>query len=501
MGAADQMGKYEAVIGLEVHVQLATRSKIFSGASAAFGAEPNAHTDPVVLGLPGTLPVMNQVVLEMAVRFGLAVGGRVRPSSRFARKHYFYPDLPKGFQISQYEEPIVEGGTIAFRLEGEARSVRLTRIHLEEDAGKNLHATPSSSYVDYNRAGVPLCEVVSEPEIRSADEAAEYLRAVRRLVRYLGISDGNMEEGSLRCDANVSLRPVGATALGTKTELKNINSFKNVKEAIEHEIKRQAHLLDRGERIVQETRLWDATRGISASMRSKEQAHDYRYFPEPDLPPLVIAEDTLARLSTSMPELPEARFERYTGALGLSEQDGGALTAEKEIAEYFEAVVAALKGVGKTVLNRAAAAAEDERTGKTAANWVLNDVLARVTDPRALAAPDLPVGPRRLAELVVLVEKDTLSRKQAREVLAKMWEERRSAGEIVAELGLAQVSDSGAIEAACRKVVDSHPDEAAKFRAGRAQLMGFFVGRVMKEMGGQANPKAVNEILRRLLAD
>jgi aspartyl-tRNA(Asn)/glutamyl-tRNA(Gln) amidotransferase subunit B len=477
--------KYEPVIGLEVHVQLATQSKIFSGASATFGAEPNSHTDPVTLALPGSLPVLNQAVVEMAVRFGLAVGGHIRPSCRFARKHYFYPDLPRGFQISQFDEPIVEGGHITFRLAGERRQVRLTRIHLEEDAGKNQHATAGKSFVDYNRAGVPLCEVVSEPEVRSAEEAGEYLRAVRTLVRYLGISDGNMEEGSMRCDANVSIRLRGETKLGTKAELKNINSFKNVKEAVEHEIKRQIQVLERGDRVVQETRLWDATRGMSASMRSKEQAHDYRYFPEPDLPPLVISADFLARARETLPELPEDRFARYTGEVGLSAQDAGVLASEKDIADYYDAAVKA--------------AGAQAGVGKKIANWVINEVLARASDARGLAAGDVAVPPAGLAELVTFVEKGTLSGKQAKEVFARMWQERRTAGDIVAKEGLAQVSDTDAIAAACRKVVEAHPDEVARWKAGDTKLIGFFVGQVLKATGGKANPKTVNELLRSLL--
>ena len=473
--------RYEAVIGLEVHVQLATRSKIFSWSSAAFGAEPNAATDPVCLALPGTLPVLNRAAVEMAVRLGLAVGGRIRPRSRFARKHYFYPDLPKGFQISQYDEPLVDGGAITFRLHGELRQVRLTRIHMEEDAGKNVHAPSGVSFVDYNRAGVPLCEVVSEPDLRSSEEAAEYLRALRTLVRYLGISDGNMEEGSLRCDANVSIRPRGETKLGTRAELKNINSFKNVRDAIEHEIRRQATLLDRGEKIVQETRLWDASRNLSQSMRSKEHAHDYRYFPEPDLPPLAIDEAMLGAARASLPELPEARFERYVAA-GLSAQDAGVLVAEREIADYYDAVVKA------------------DAPAKRAANWVINEVLARVPDPRALAAADLPVPPSALAELVELIEQGTLSGKLGKDVFGRMWQERRRAKDIVEREAVAQVSDSGLIEEACRKVVAAHPAEVARFKGGEAKLLGFFVGAVMKETGGKANPKAVNEILRRLLA-
>jgi aspartyl-tRNA(Asn)/glutamyl-tRNA(Gln) amidotransferase subunit B len=417
------------------------------------------------------------------VRFGLAVGGQIRPQCRFARKHYFYPDLPKGFQTSQYDEPLVEGGTVTYRLGGQLRQVRLVRIHLEEDAGKLVHAPNGMSLVDYNRAGVPLCEAVSAPDLRSAEEAAEYLRAVRTLVRYLGISDGNMEEGSLRCDANVSLRPRGATGLGTRTELKNINSFKNVKEAIEHEVRRQTGLLERGQRVVQETRLWDADRGLSASMRSKEDAHDYRYFPEPDLPPLRVDQGFVARIRAALPELPEERFARYTGALQLSPQDAGVLVSEKEIADYFDAALTAA-GIG---------------SGKRLANWVINEVLARVPDARSLAASDRPVPPAALAELVGLLEQGTVSGKQAKDVFGRMWRQRRGAREIVESEALSQLSDAGALEASCRRVLEAHPEEVARYRAGRSQLLGFFVGRVLEETAGQANPKVVSEILRRLL--
>jgi aspartyl-tRNA(Asn)/glutamyl-tRNA(Gln) amidotransferase subunit B len=472
---------YEVVIGLEVHAQLATRSKIFSWSSAAFGAEPNTATDPVCLGLPGALPVLNQAVVDAAVRLGLAVGSKIRQRCRFARKHYFYPDLPKGFQISQFDEPICEGGTVRFRLRGEPRAIRLVRIHLEEDAGKNIHADSGKSLVDLNRAGVPLCEIVSEPEVRSADEAAEYVRAIRTLVRYLGIGDGNMEEGSLRCDANVSLRPRGTTTLGTKTEIKNMNSFKNVRDAIEHEVKRQAAVLDGGGRIVQETRLWDPGRGVTQAMRSKEQAHDYRYFPEPDLPPVVVSDAALAALRSSLPELPEDRFARYTGLLALSQQDAGVLVTEREIAAYFDAVVVA------------------GAPAKRAANWVINDVLARVGDARGLGAADLPVPPAALAELCRLVEDGTLSGKLAKDVFGRMWSERRTAADIVAAEGLAQVSDGGELEGICRRVVAEHPTEASRFKES-PKLMGFFVGQVMKATGGKGNPKTINEILRRLLA-
>jgi aspartyl-tRNA(Asn)/glutamyl-tRNA(Gln) amidotransferase subunit B len=471
--------KYEVVIGLEVHVQLATKSKIFSWSSTAFGAEPNTQTDPVCLGMPGTLPVLNAAAVEAAVRLGLAAGCKIRERCRFSRKHYFYPDLPKGYQISQFDEPICEGGAIKFRLHGEPHSVKLTRIHMEEDAGKNVHAPAGVSFVDYNRAGVPLCEIVSEPDVRSAEEAAEYVRAIRSLVRYLGIGDGNMEEGSLRCDANVSLRLHGAKEYGTKAEIKNMNSFKNVRDAVEYEVKRQATLLDRGERVVQETRLWDASRGVTQSMRSKEQAHDYKYFPEPDLPPLVVDDAFLTKVRASQPELPEDRFARYVSE-GLSPQDAGVLVADRETAAYFDATVAA------------------GAPSKKAANWVINEVLARITDPRELGGAALSVPAASLAELVKLIEAGTVSGKQGKDVFAKMWVEKRTAGDIVEAEGLTQVSDEGALEEACKRVIAANPAEASRFKES-PKLMGFFVGAVMKETGGKANPKSVNEILRRLL--
>jgi len=474
--------RYEAVIGLEVHVHLGTRTKIFSASSTTFGEEPNSCTDPVCLGLPGALPVLNRAVVDAAVRLGLAVGSHIRPHCRFARKHYFYPDLPKGFQISQFDEPLCEGGAVEFRLAGESRKVRLTRIHLEDDAGKNIHDNSGVSFVDFNRAGVPLVEIVSDPDIRSSDEAAEYMRALRALVRTLGISDGNMEEGSLRCDANVSLRLRGVEKLGTKAELKNINSFKNVREAIEHEIRRQTGVLDRGEAVVQETRLWDPDRGISQSMRSKEHAHDYRYFPEPDLPPLAVDQAWIDRAKASLPELPENRFRRYTETSGLSAQDAGVLTSEREIADYFDAAVKACAAPAKKV-----------------ANWIINEVLARVSDPRALAAADLPVPPAALAELVDLVENGTLSGKLGKDVFSRMWQEKRRAGEIVASESVAVVSDAGLIEETCKKVVAAHPDEVARYKGGQSKLLGFFVGKVMKEMGGKANPKTANELMQKLL--
>ena len=516
MGAAPApgFGKYEIVIGLEVHAQLTTHSKIFSGSSSAYGAAPNAATDPVCLGLPGTLPVLNQAAVLAAVRLGLAVGSRIRTRCRFARKHFFYPDMPKGFQLSQFDEPICDGGVIRFRLRDESKQVRLVRIHLEEDAGKSLHAAGAFSLVDYNRSGVGLCEIVSEPDLRSAEEAAEYVRAMRGLVRALGICDGNMEEGSMRCDANVSLRLWGEARLGTKAELKNINSFKNIRDAVEHEVRRQAALLDRGERVIQETRLWDAVRGVTVAMRSKEQAHDYRYFPEPDLPPLVLDESFLAAARSSLPEIPEARFERYTGSSGLSAQDASVLVAEREIADYFDATVASALG-GPNASQEKSGGKGDKSDGegqapgaripvketvKKVANWVINEVLAQVGDPRRLGEADLPVPPDALAELVALLESGALSRKLGKEVFARMWTERRRAAEIVAAEGLAQVSDAGSLEEICRRILAAHPAESARYRAGERKLIGFLVGAVMKETSGKANPKGVNEILQRLLA-
>ncbi len=471
-------GRWQPVIGLEVHVQLATRSKAFSGAPAGFGAPPNTQVDPVVLGLPGCLPVFNQAALELAVRLGLACGSSIRPVSRFARKHYFYPDLPKGYQISQYEEPLCEGGTIEIELGGEARAVRLLRIHLEEDAGKNMHqAGGAVSQVDLNRAGVPLIEVVSQPDLFSADEAAEYMRTLRQLCRWLDISGGDMEKGQLRCDANVSLRPVGSEVLGTRAELKNINSFKFVHHAIEHEIARQARILDGGGQVVQETRLWDSVAGVSHSMRSKEEAMDYRYFPDPDLPPLAVDEGFVSAVRAALPELPSARRARYRAELGLSDEDARQLTADRAVAERFDAALAA-HGGGATA-------------AKPVANWILSE-----KDPAQST-----VAVEHVAQLVRLIEDGTISGPSARVVWAEMAGSGEAPGSIVERRGLVQVRDESAIEAACAEAVAAHPAEAASYRAGKAQVIGFFVGKVMKKTGGRADPKLVNQVLRRLLAD
>jgi aspartyl-tRNA(Asn)/glutamyl-tRNA(Gln) amidotransferase subunit B len=473
---------WEAVIGLECHVQLETRTKAFSSASAAFGGAPNAYTDAYTLALPGTLPSLSRATIEYAVKMGLATGCAIRPLSRFARKHYFYPDLPKGFQISQYDEPLCEHGRVEFVLDGpngkETRAVRLQRIHVEEDAGKNTHV-PGAPYslVDYNRAGVPLIEIVSEPDVRSPEEAGAYLRAIRQLVRYLGISDGNMEEGSLRCDANVSVRRAGDEKLGTRTELKNINSFKHVEAAIAYEVERQIAAVERGERVVQETRLWNPDAGTSHAMRSKEHAHDYRYFPEPDLPPLRVDEKWVAELRGALPELPIARRARFIDGLGLSAYDADVLTAEKADADFFEQVVAG------------------GAPAKLAANWIATEVMARRNSDDAGG-----IGAGALAEIIALIGDGTISGKIAKDVFHRVWKgDARSPRAIVEAEGLVQVTDAGAIEAACRAAVEANAKQAAQYRAGQTKMLGFFVGQVMKATQGKANPAMVNEVLKRLL--
>jgi len=480
--------EFEPVIGLECHVQLQTHSKAFTAASAAFGGAPNSHVDPYTLALPGTLPVLSRAAVECALKIGLATGCTIRRVSRFARKHYFYPDLPKGYQISQSDEPICEHGKVSFAMPGkqgdkpEIRTVGLTRIHMEEDAGKNTHVVGTPySLVDLNRAGVPLVEMVSEPEIRSAAEAAAYLRAIRQIVRYLGISDGNMEEGSLRCDANVSVRPKGTTTFGTRTELKNMNSFKNVELAIEYEIERQSGLIRRGERVLQESRLWNVEKNISIAMRSKEQAHDYRYFPEPDLPPLSVDEAWIDSVKQSLPELPIAKRRRYVEDLGLTEYDASVLTADKTIADYFEAVLA------------------HRVDAKLAANWVTSELLGRLNrDDKTIE--ETQVSAERLAGLVALISDKTISGKIAKDVFEKLWSSDKPAKQIVEEEGLVQLTDTAAIEAACKIAVEGGTRQAEAYRAGKLNMLGYFVGQVMKATQGKANPELVNEILKKLLA-
>jgi aspartyl-tRNA(Asn)/glutamyl-tRNA(Gln) amidotransferase subunit B len=469
---------YEPVIGLEIHAQLGTETKIFCGCSTRFGGAPNSQICPVCTGQPGALPVLNQRVVEYALRMALVTGCSIRRRSRFARKNYFYPDLPKGYQISQYDEPVAERGQVEIWLDGQRRSIGLTRIHLEEDAGKLIHLPgANASMVDLNRAGVPLIEIVSEPDIRSPEEAAEFMRTLRGIVRALGIGDGNMEQGSLRCDANVSIRPVGATSLGTRTEVKNINSFRFVQKALAFEVRRQTELCERGQQVVQETRLWDADRGITESMRSKEEAHDYRYFPDPDLPPLVIDQQQIDSLRASIPELPTRRRARFIDGLGLTEESATALTRERELADYFERTV------------------EAGASPKRAANWMLTELLSKVTDARQVL--EAPVTPDRLAGLLQLLERGRISGKLAKEILPQMWDSGKDAETIATEQNLFQQSDSGAIEQVVLQVIAANPGQLEQYRGGKTKLLGYFVGQVMKATEGKANPKLVNELLRK----
>ena len=476
---------YEPVIGLEVHVQLSTASKIFCGCSTAYGAPPNTQICPICLGYPGSLPMLNAGAVELAVRAALALGCEVHPRSIFARKHYFYPDLPKGYQISQYDRPLATGGALEIRLDdGGRKTVRITRVHLEEDAGKSTHS-PDGTRVDFNRCGMPLIEIVSEPDLASPREAYLYLSTLKQTLEYLDVSDCNMEEGSLCCDANVSIRPRGETAFSTKTEVKNVNSFRYVEAALAFEIERQAKLVERGEPVVHETLLWDSVKGEARPMRSKEMSHDYRYFPEPDLEPLDIDPALLASIRAELPESPAARAERFEAEYGLPAYDAGVLTATRSLADWFEA----------------AARSFDDR--KELSNWVMGEVL-RLARERgmdvALEPEPEPLPPAALAELLALKADGTISGSVAKDVLARMVETGKKAAEIVAEEGLAQVSDASALEAEVEAVIDAHPSEVAAFRAGKQGLIGFFVGQVMKRTGGQANPQVVNQLLREKLA-
>jgi aspartyl-tRNA(Asn)/glutamyl-tRNA(Gln) amidotransferase subunit B len=470
--------RYEAVIGLEVHAQLLTRTKAFCGCSTAYGAPPNTHVCPVCLGLPGALPVLNGEAVRLAVRTALALSCTLRETSRFARKNYFYPDLPKGYQISQYDEPFSERGHLDVDVDGKTRRIGITRVHMEEDAGKNVHRA-DVSVVDLNRSGTPLVEIVGEPDLRSAAEAAEYLRTLRDVLIFIGVNDGNLEEGSFRCDANVSIRPEGETKLGTRVELKNINSFRFVEKAIAHEIGRQGAVLDGGGRIVQETRGWQEGEGITVSLRSKEEAQDYRYFPEPDLPPLVLDDVFVAEVRATMPELPRTKRERFTREMGLTPYAAQVLTGHPRVAAFFEEA-ATLYGQALKV-----------------ANFVQSEVLRDVVT-HGLEAK-IPVSARQVASLLKLVDAGTISGKQAKEVYAKIVGSDRMPQDVVADLGMQQVSDVGAIEEVCRKVIAANPGQAEQLRGGKASLMGYFVGQVMKETRGSANPKLVNEVLARLL--
>ncbi len=469
--------EYETVIGLETHVQLATKSKIFCGSAASFGGAPNQYTDPVTLGLPGCLPVTNHSAVEFAIMVGLAMNCEIRRFSRFARKHYFYPDLPKGYQISQFEEPICERGRLDVYLDDSLRTIGIKRVHMEEDAGKNIHDTrTSSSLIDLNRAGVPLLEIVSEPDIRSPAEASAYLRTLRQLVRYLGISDGNMEAGSLRCDANISLRPVGAVTFGTRTEIKNINSFKFVERALEYEIARQQSLLKGGKTVMQETMLFDSTTGTTRSMRTKEESSDYRYFPDPDLPPMVVEEAWIRDIQSRMPELPSARLKKFVDNYGLSRYDAQVLTGEREHADYFE-------GVFRACAN-----------AKAACNWVTSELFGFL-NKASLDISASPVSAANLGELIKLIDEEVISGKMAKTVFEEMCATGRPAKIIVEEKGLQQLTDEKAISAIVTETFDKNPTQLVEFLGGNARLHGFFVGQVMKATGGNANPKKVNELI------
>ncbi len=477
------MSAWETVIGLEIHAQLATRSKIFSGAATAYGAAPNTQACLVDLGYPGVLPVLNAEAVRMAVRFGLAIGARIAHHSVFARKNYFYPDLPKGYQISQYELPIVAGGAIDIVLEdGSAKRIGVTRAHLEEDAGKSLHeGLGALTGIDLNRAGTPLIEIVSEPQMRSAKEAVAYMKKVHTLVRYLEICDGNMQEGSFRCDANVSVRPVGAEKFGTRAEIKNINSFRYVEKAIQYEVARQIELIESGGKVVQETRLYDPDKGETRSMRSKEEANDYRYFPDPDLLPLELDEAYIESVRAALPELPDAKAERFVAQYGLSAYDAGVLTASRDLADYYEAVARAVP-----------------TQPKLAANWVMGELAAALNqDGLEIGSGKLPA--ERLAGLLVRIADQTISGKIAKEVFEAMWASGHSADAIIEAKGLKQITDTGAIERAIEEVMAKNPAQLADYRAGKDKLFGFFVGQVMKATQGKANPAQLNELLKKKL--
>ena len=454
---------------------------MFCGCGTEFGLPPNTRTCPVCLGLPGSLPVINQTAVEMAVRAGLALNCSIRAKNRFARKNYFYPDLPKGYQISQYEEPICESGWLAVNVGETEKRIRIRRAHLEEDAGKNIHeGTAPASRVDLNRAGTPLLEIVTEPDMRSADEVLAYLKMLRDVLMYLGVCDGNMEEGSLRCEPNLSLRPVGQQTLGTKVELKNINSFRFVKDAIEFEIKRQTKVLNEGGKLSQETRLWDADKGQTATMRSKEEAHDYRYFPDPDLVPLSLEEDWIEELRKTLPELPALRQKRFVTDYGLPEYDAGVLTTTRALADYYEAAVTLVP------------------QPKTVSNWVMGELLRELNNS-GISVEHSPVSPERLAGLLALVDQGTISLKVARELFPEMYASGKAPDEIVREKGLTQVSDEGALEKMIDEVIVKNPAQVAQYRSGKEQVLGFFVGQVLKASGGKANPGKVNELLKRKL--
>jgi len=473
--------EFEAVIGLETHVQLSTKSKIFCACSTAFGAPPNANTCPVCLGMPGVLPVLNEDVLRRAVMVGLATGCRIAERTKFDRKNYFYPDLPKGYQISQYDMPIATGGAITITLDDTEKVIGLTRVHMEEDAGKLIHGEnlghPDSSYVDLNRAGVPLLEIVSEPDIRSAEEAKKYLEKLKAILEYLDVSDCNMEEGSLRCDANVSIRPKGQKEFGTRAEIKNMNSFRFLQRAIEFEIARQTQVVTEGGRVIQETRLYDSARDVTVSMRGKEEAHDYRYFPEPDLPLFTVSPEYVAAVRASLPELPDDKRRRFESDYALPRYDAEVLTASRPVADYFEA------------------AAKGAANPKIISNWVMGDIL-RLVKERNMPPEALPVTPAMLREMVALMDEGVISGKIAKTVFEEMAASGKTPRAIVAEQGLTQITDTSAIEAEVDKIIAANPDQVASFKAGKDKVLGWFVGQVMRATKGKASPDVVNQILK-----
>ncbi len=471
---------YEAVIGIEVHVQLKTKSKIFSSDSTEFDAGDNENTSPVTVGMPGTLPVLNKTVIEYSIKTGLALGCQIRKKSVFARKNYFYPDLPKGYQISQYDQPICEHGEVKFFVEGVPKTVSITRAHMEEDAGKSIHFG-DYTLINYNRAGVPLLEIVSGPDIKSPIEAAEYGRTIRQIVRYLDVCDGNLEEGSLRCDCNVSVRKIGETKLGTKVEIKNINSFRFIEKAVEYEIERQIDEIESGKKIIQETRLYDPDKNRTFSMRAKEDAMDYRYFPDPDLLPVIITDEQIASIKKTLPELPLVRAERFQNKLGLPAYDCAVLTQEKEIADYFEAV-------GESCGNY-----------KAASNWVMTD-LVRELNAHHLQIDQSPIKAIELGRLISLIENGTISGKIAKTVFIEMWKTQHSAEKIIKEQNLTQVTDTGAIEKIIDEILAANPTQVAEYRGGKIKMLGFFVGAAMKATKGQASPEIVNQILNKKLS-
>ena len=475
------MSKYEAVIGLEVHAQLLTDSKIFATSSTASGKQPNSLTDSITLGLPGSLPVLNRRVVEFAIKLGLATNCKIAKESVFARKHYFYPDLPKGYQISQYDQPLCLKGHVDVRLKGEVKRVGLTRIHLEEDAGKNIHgANDGISYVDLNRAGVPLVEIVSEPDIRSAEEAGAFLRQLRQILRFTEVCDGNMDEGSMRCDANVSIRPVGASEFGTKVEIKNLNSFRFVEKAIEHEIERQAMLLDSGEKILQETRLFDEQKSVTRPMRSKEFAPDYRYFPDPDLSVLVVDSVWVENVKQTLPELPEDVLKRFIEVYNLDNYQAELLSEERYTAQYFDQ------------------ANSFHNNPTSMANWITTELFGRLNKEN-LTVLDSPVSPENLARLVKLIDEDVISGKIAKSIFEEMFETGTSPDSIIEEKGLKQITDPQLISKIIENVISSNPKQVEEYKSGKDKMFGFFVGKVMKETEGRANPNLVNEILIKLL--